>query len=71
MGVNRVIVNGTVKLDLTVDTVDADSLKEGVTAHGANGESITGTLSFRTLYTDTSEPTSADGNVGDIWIITG
>lgn len=33
-----------VLVDLTGDTVSADTLTEGITAHGADGEEITGTL---------------------------
>ena len=42
--VNKVIVNGEVILDLTGDTVTADKLTEGVTAHDASGAVITGTM---------------------------
>ena len=36
--------DGTVLLDLTADTVSADKLLEGETAHDASGEAITGTM---------------------------
>lgn len=42
--VNRVVINGEVKLDLTGDTVTADELTEGTTAHDASGRQIVGTL---------------------------
>ena len=70
MGVNKVVVNGPTKLDLTGDTVSASDLAEGKTAHNAAGTQVTGTLSFRSLYTSTSDPESSDGAVGDIWIVT-
>lgn len=35
--------DGTVMLDLTSDTVTADTLNKGVTAHNASGELIVGT----------------------------
>lgn len=44
MGVNKVEINGVVKLDLTADTVTAAQLAQGVTAHDASGEIITGTM---------------------------
>ena len=47
--VNKVVVNGVVKLDLTGDTVDQDSLIEGVTAHDNSGAVILGTLSVRSI----------------------
>jgi len=44
MGVSKVVFSGNVVIDLTSDTVTADKLYEGVTAHGADGETITGTM---------------------------
>lgn len=43
MGVAKVTVNNVVKVDLTSDTVAADKLLSDYTAHGADGEAITGT----------------------------
>lgn len=45
MGVNRVDYGGDTLIDLTRDTVTAASLLAGFTAHGADGEAITGTAS--------------------------
>lgn len=44
--VNKVIVNGTTKLDLTADTVTADKLAYGYTAHDKSGAPVTGTSTF-------------------------
>lgn len=44
MGINKVVLNDTTKLDLTADTVTVDTLKKGVTAHNAAGDIITGTF---------------------------
>lgn len=44
MAVNKVEINGVVKLDLTADTVTAAKLAQGVTAHDASGEIIIGTM---------------------------
>lgn len=46
MGVSKFIYDGEVKFDLTSDTVAADKLLKGYTAHGADGEAITGTCEF-------------------------
>lgn len=43
MAVNKVVYSGDTLIDLTNDTVTADTLSEGVTAHGADGRQITGT----------------------------
>lgn len=53
MGISKVEINnadGTknVLVDLTGDTVTADKMLENETAHGADGESITGTIVKRT-----------------------
>lgn len=42
MAVNKVALNGEVKLDLTADTVTPETLLKGMTAHNAAGELITG-----------------------------
>ena len=44
MAVNKVEINGEVKLDLTADTVTAAKLAQGETAHDASGQRITGTM---------------------------
>ena len=48
--------NGTVLMDLTADTITAADLLEGVTAHGKDGASITGTCTYDS---DTSDDTVA------------
>ena len=42
MAINKVIVNGTTKLDLTADTVTVDNVQKGFTFHDATGELKTG-----------------------------
>lgn len=43
-GINKVVVNGETKIDLTSDTVVAASLLFGYTAHDKSGSSIIGTM---------------------------
>lgn len=43
MAVNKVEINGEVKLDLTQDTVTADTLLKGASAHDAAGNPVQGT----------------------------
>lgn len=50
-----VLGNGTILIDLTADTVDASHLLTGYTAHGADGEAITGSCDFDS---DTSDDTA-------------
>lgn len=42
--VNKVVVNGVTKVDLTADTVAAANLLSGITAHDRSGAPITGTM---------------------------
>ena len=44
--ISKIIYGGKVLIDLTKDTVVAENLLNGYTAHGANGEIITGTCTF-------------------------
>lgn len=43
MGINKVVYKGKTLIDLTKDTVTAGSLENDYSAHGADGEKITGT----------------------------
>lgn len=54
MAVSKVeLANGEVLVDLTTDTVTPETLAEGVTAHGASGEKIVGTMpTSMVLYTN-------------------
>lgn len=42
--VNKVVVNGQTKIDLTADTVSASNLLAGITAHDRSGAPIEGTM---------------------------
>ena len=44
--ISKIIYGGKVLIDLTQDTVVAEKLLKGYTAHGANGEILTGTCTF-------------------------
>ena len=44
MAIAKVILNGVTQMDVTQDTVAANSMVYGVTAHKNDGTSITGTL---------------------------
>lgn len=46
MAYNKVIYGTTVLIDLTADTITADKILTGFTAHDASGASITGTCSY-------------------------
>ena len=58
--VNKVVVNGVTKIDLTGDTVVANKLLSGYTAHDASGALITGTSTFNA---DTSDTTAVAAEV--------
>lgn len=58
--VNKVIFDGEVLIDLTADTVEADKLLKGATAHDKSGEIITGTCTFDS---DTSDATASQSEI--------
>ena len=60
MAVNKVIYGGNVLIDLTTDTVTADKLASGITAHDASGKIITGT---NTYDADTQDATAAAAEI--------
>ena len=55
-----VLGSGEVLMDLTADTVKEDNLLKGYTAHGADGELITGTCTFDS---DTQDANAADSEI--------
>lgn len=57
---NKIIYGGRTLIDLTSDTVTADKLAEGVTAHDKSGATITGT---NTYDSDTSDANAAVAEV--------
>lgn len=46
MGINKVVYGGKTLIDLTGDTVTTDKLLKGITAHGKDGEVVTGACTF-------------------------
>ena len=62
MANNKVIYGNTVLIDLTADTVTADKLASGITAHDKAGEKITGT---NTNDANTQDATAAVAEVLD------
>lgn len=55
---SKIIFGNTVVLDLTQDTVDAAHLLSGYTAHGRDGETVTGECTFDSNTTDATASTS-------------
>ncbi len=53
MGVNKITYGNETLIDLTNDTVTADTLVNGKTAHNANGDIVEGTLVPVDLSKDT------------------
>ena len=46
MANSKIIFGGKVLMDLTTDTVKPDKLLKGYTAHGADGEPMTGSCEY-------------------------
>ena len=62
MAINKVVLNNEVQLDLTADTVTADKLLKGYTAHDKSGASIVGT------YEGGSTPSPTEDNASVIFV---
>ena len=56
MSINKVVYGGEILIDLTGDTVTADKLLSGITAHGKDGELVTGACTF---YVNSNDATAA------------
>lgn len=75
MAVSKVIYGTETIIDLTSDTVTADKLLAGYTAHDASGAQITGTATaggstetYATVYTGSGAPADTLGVNGDIYL---
>ena len=60
MAINKVIYGGTTLIDLTSDTITADKLAYGITAHDKSGSAITGTNTYD------ADTTDADASASEI-----
>lgn len=60
MAYSKITYGGNVLIDLTEDTVQADKLLNGYTAHGKDGEAIEGTCNYDAYTGD------ANASVGDV-----
>lgn len=58
--ISKVIFGGDTLIDLTADTVTADKLLKNTTAHGKDGELITGTCEYDS---DTSDATASASEI--------
>ena len=63
MAINKVEINGEVKLDLTQDTVSEDTLLQGTTAHDAAGNPVEGKV-VTTPIPVTEDVLKGDGHGG-------
>lgn len=60
MAVNKVTYGGKTLVDLTTDTVTADTLVSSITAHDKSGNTIVGTNPYEKAKTDTVVSTQTD-----------
>lgn len=60
MAISKVVYGGNTLIDLTADTIKAEHLQAGYTAHGADGEPITGTNDWDS---NTQDATAADTEI--------
>lgn len=69
MTVSKVVYGKSTLIDLTADTVDETVLLNGYTAHDKSGRSITGAVTFITVHSGSSAPSSSIGSDGDIYLV--
>ena len=55
MAINKIIVDGVTKIDLSQDTVTTDKVLEGMTFHDATGSLCTGTMKQSTGSVDVGD----------------
>lgn len=67
---NKVVYYGDTLIDISGDTVAADKLLAGYTAHDASGAPITGNVTVVTYRTGTGAPSNSLGSDGDIYLQT-
>lgn len=60
MGISKVVYGGNTLIDLTADTVKPDKILKSYTAHGADGEPMTGTCTYDA---DTQDATATDSEI--------
>lgn len=58
--ISKVVFNGKTLIDLTGDTIVADKMLSGYTAHGADGNQLTGTCTYDS---DTQDATAAASEI--------
>ena len=58
--ISKVVFGGNTLIDLTQDTVVADKLLQGYTAHGADGNIVTGTCTYDS---NTQDATASDSEI--------
>lgn len=68
MAISKVVFGGTTLIDLTADTVAAETLVNGTTAHKADGTAVTGSLVIQHYYTGSGTPSASLGVDGDIYL---
>lgn len=67
---NKVVYYGDTLIDISGDTVAADKLLAGYTAHDKSGAPITGSVTVVTYRTGTGAPSNSLGSDGDIYLQT-
>lgn len=68
MAVNKIVYGSTTLIDLTTDTVTANNLVKNITATGANGQKVVGSMVVQNFYTGTTEPDNSVGSDGDLYL---
>lgn len=67
--VNKVVANGNTVMDISDTTSVAADVAAGTYFYTADGKKTSGSLSFSTIHTSSSAPTSSQGSNGDVWLV--
>ena len=66
--INSVIYGDTILMDISDTTATEDKVLSGEIFYKANGERSVGTLTVPQILYGTTDPTSSQGNDGDLYI---
>ena len=68
MGVSKIVIGNTTRIDITDTTATVNSVLDGFDFYDENGDKQSGAVEFITIYTGSTTPPASLGADGDIYI---